>query len=759
MHDDPGDRSDAGRRRRGGVIGLERWRGVLAQGQIRTMRDEPLTVAEADRPAVPGSRSHAAGRRGGPWWRWVVWSGIAVAVALRAFFHSPLAVAEQPSAIAEQYVWLGAAAAAGLVVLARIRQRPTAIGWPDVLAASLAAPLIAWWVLDRGMVHIGGYDHSALVNYGWLQQVGMRPHVDFPCTLCPHFYLGIKYAFAWFGVAWRSAVLLGAIYAAVSFVWSYYLLRTLDLPRLRAGLVALLAQSMCLMMSGYFWYNSVGTTDLIILFLSALAWVDRPRSVALFASVTAALALVLLDKPNGWMLPACLAIGLFGSGGHRWRFPACLLAALGVIAMVAWLGPFDPAATLRMYVRLGKSRTPGIEPILHSLHFDNWHGPFETGKLSVFVATFLTAAPVCLWTHRAEWRTAGGRAWARLWVYAGALATGAAFFFTNHEPKCTDMALPAVALAVWLAKLECREGPGYELTPGQVGLTCAIWLGVFAFCQGRITGRVHLLDFEMRASELAVPALAFMAWAVRYEPWGGISGGAQKWVYAAAAVTAGALLYSGYVPRWTDLAVVAVAVAAKVVGREPWSALRFTGDPRRAAAAFGVWLCLFSLGQGLVNGWNRYRVFYVCPDEFWQREVSGEPPATAFLAGVRGSPRLVRVMRDLDAAVQKHPDGEIFFGPCIEFAYAAFGRTPPTGFPVWWHPGTSYFPADAARAVNAFRTRQFDTLIFLDKKFHQMPPEIEHRLREWYDIEDESGTVTVYRRKLTSRIVPNSVRQ
>jgi hypothetical protein len=197
--------------------------------------------------------------------------------------------------------------------------------------------------------------------------------------------------------------------------------------------------------------------------------------------------------------------------------------------------------------------------------------------------------------------------------------------------------------------------------------------------------------------------------------------------------------------------VATVAIAAGELPCRPRRLIRFYANPRQIALLFGVWLCLFCLCQGLSYGWLRFRVFCNCPGEFWEREVSPEPVATAFMAGVHGGPRLVQVMRDLDTVVRKHPDESIFFGPWIEFAYPAFGRRPPEGFPVWWHPGNSYFAKDAAVAVHAFRTRRFDVLVLLNHLTnpvtYNMPNPIPRDLEKWYTVDEVYGTLTVYRRK------------
>jgi hypothetical protein len=687
------------------------------------------------------------------WWKWTIRLGVIVAAVHSAYHNQLLAVPENGSLRAEQYVWLGGIAALAMVLLARVRQRPSRISRADLLVPALAVPLIVWWVLDRGMVHIAGYEHSLLANYGWLQLEGMRPHVDFPCTLCPHFYLGIKYAFLWFGVTFRSSVILTAIYAAVSFTWQYFLLRSMNLPKTSAAVIALLAQALCLMIPGYFWYNFVGSNDTVVLFLSALAWVDRPRSRLLIASVAVALGLVLLDKPNGWALPLCLAVGFAGSREHRFRFVACGLGAAGVVAAAAYFGPFDLAATLQTYSLLSETRRSLLFDNWRALNSDSWWVTAESGKLCAFVATFLTAAAVGLWTHRSKWRSTNGRWWARLWTFAGALAVGGALFITDNELKCTALAAPTVALAVWVAKGEPWRVRRSGASPRQVGVVFAAWLGLFSTCQALLLIKgARVAECFAWPAGLVVPTMAFVVWTTKYG-WWRITRSQTNWIYLGFLTIGAVLVWTGYQLKWTDLVVATVAIAAGQLDVRLRRPARFYGNPRQVAMLFGVWLCLFCLAHGLSDGWLRVRVYCNCPGEFWEGEVSPEPLATAFMAGVHAGPRLVQVMDELDAVVRKHPNESIFFGPWIEFAYPAFGRRPPDGFPVWWHPGSSYFSNDAAFAIRTFRARRFDVLVllnhhaFTDRVTFNMPGVIVRDLEKWYTVDEVRETLTVYRRK------------
>jgi hypothetical protein len=82
---------------------------------------------------------------------------------------------------------------------------------------------------------------------------------------------------------------------------------------------------------------------------------------------------------------------------------------------------------------------------------------------------------------------------------------------------------------------------------------------------------------------------------------------------------------------------------------------------------------------------------------------------------LQAGPRFKAIEEDLISVVAKAgvAKDEVFFGPALEFAYAAFGFTPPKGLPVWWHPGTSYSPRDNATIATRFRSNLPKLVVFL----------------------------------------------
>ena len=114
------------------------------------------------------------------------------------------------------------------------------------------------------------------------------------------------------------------------------------------------------------------------------------------------------------------------------------------------------------------------------------------------------------------------------------------------------------------------------------------------------------------------------------------------------------------------------------------------------------------------------------------------------------SPSGIDVIQQIGLAIQHNPQipsKKIFFGPRMEFAYAAFNITPPKGMPIWWHPGSSYPEEKTNEIVLLFKAYQFERCIFLrdgySKKpdFTRLPDKIVNELNYSYNRTDYQDIV------------------
>jgi hypothetical protein len=129
---------------------------------------------------------------------------------------------------------------------------------------------------------------------------------------------------------------------------------------------------------------------------------------------------------------------------------------------------------------------------------------------------------------------------------------------------------------------------------------------------------------------------------------------------------------------------------------------------------------------------------------FYNARLSPDSPKTPFFRGLRGSDEFVRVEADVAAALQKLQPNRVFFGPRMQWAYAAFGLPSPRNEPVWWHPGVSFGFDQEAEMVNRWRLNDHDVLIFYRQDRMYLSEEMLRIISEDYRTVPGIGTLTVF---------------
>jgi hypothetical protein len=348
----------------------------------------------------------------------------------------------------------GVALASVLWQTGLLRRHVTLMIEATVLLASAA--LTAGFICITGMRHFNGADMSTLVDVGWRLLQGQRLYEDFISPLPPGFALGSKWAFEVWGVNWGAMVYVCAVYAVMTLVWIYLLLRALGLSAGASLLLATCAVATTQVLPGYWWYNGITNVAAIVLYLSSLLVLQRPARIWAWTSVVAALVLVGLMKPNAWPLGLAAVFVLATSRVHRPRLVACLAAAAGLFWLVARLGDFDPAEMWASYRGIAANRGNPLK--INYLFADNLLGKLEMAI--DFLLAVVMMVPALVWTvltmfPPAASESAGAAARDSFWnaarvmlLTAAAFATGLILVQTNMELKFTDLVVILVPSAV-----------------------------------------------------------------------------------------------------------------------------------------------------------------------------------------------------------------------------------------------------------------------------------------------------------------------
>lgn len=122
----------------------------------------------------------------------------------------------------------------------------------------------------------------------------------------------------------------------------------------------------------------------------------------------------------------------------------------------------------------------------------------------------------------------------------------------------------------------------------------------------------------------------------------------------------------------------------------------------------------------LYYGAARERVYGIGPHVFFEWQDNQHRVDSGYLKNMRVSSRMVEVEREIKLATEANP-GPYFFGPRVDFNYAALGLPSPELSPAWWEPGTAFPVSDQSHLIQVWQEHKFQTLIFLKINFLHGP--------------------------------------
>ncbi len=177
----------------------------------------------------------------------------------------------------------------------------------EQIIVSILTVSIGILILFCGRYHFGGFDLSAPIDIGWRVMQGQRPYIDFPITYPPAFTIGSIASFKLFGLNYLSLVKINAVYATLTFIWTYFILRFLTGNSPSSLILSFYIQSVTTMLCSYWWYNPITEISGIIYFLSAWTLLKKPENALNQISYLAALIIFAGMKAN---LAGVLILGI-----------------------------------------------------------------------------------------------------------------------------------------------------------------------------------------------------------------------------------------------------------------------------------------------------------------------------------------------------------------------------------------------------------------------------------------------------------------
>lgn len=141
--------------------------------------------------------------------------------------------------------------------------------------------------------------------------------------------------------------------------------------------------------------------------------------------------------------------------------------------------------------------------------------------------------------------------------------------------------------------------------------------------------------------------------------------------------------------------------------------------PRLATRYLLASICAFFLVFGIFFSSIHIRIRSIGAMLYYEEAPTREIDSGVF-RGLQAGPRLQRVLRQTELALERYPAKTVFFGPRMEFGYAVFGRRPLEGLPLLWDPGNMFSPERLPALLLRFQQHDPDVLIFLKNDFTRM---------------------------------------
>jgi len=168
-------------------------------------------------------------------------------------------------------------------------------------------------------------------------------------------------------------------------------------------------------------------------------------------------------------------------------------------------------------------------------------------------------------------------------------------------------------------------------------------------------------------------------------------------------------------------------------------------DGFRWKVYFSVLACVL-IGIACAQAVTRHRVKNIGPGLFFEYKLSDRPPSPAFFKGLHTGDIFPEVCSEVDFVLSRFGRSSVYFGPRMQWAYAAFGVTPPLNQPSWWHPGVSFPKVMESSYIKAWASKKFDTVVLFKNDLTYMSPEFIEILIKNYTVDQNSPFLTVLHR-------------
>jgi hypothetical protein len=158
-------------------------------------------------------------------------------------------------------------------------------------------------------------------------------------------------------------------------------------------------------------------------------------------------------------------------------------------------------------------------------------------------------------------------------------------------------------------------------------------------------------------------------------------------------------------------------------------------------------LCVVLGVCGLTQGFVRDRIKSIGPVQFFEWDDSRHTLNSGFFKGVHCGDVFDEVLKEVAEVLRREPSSTIWFGPRMQWAYAAFGKPSPLHQPVIWDQLTMFQTTKEEDYFKTFLDARAQVLIFFKNDTAHYSPEEVGRIVERYDVDQSFPLLTILRLK------------
>ena len=154
-------------------------------------------------------------------------------------------------------------------------------------------------------------------------------------------------------------------------------------------------------------------------------------------------------------------------------------------------------------------------------------------------------------------------------------------------------------------------------------------------------------------------------------------------------------------------------------------------------------LCVVLGTAGLAQGFARERIKATGMSIFFEYDGSRHTLADGFFKGVHCGDIFDEALKEVAEVLRREPSSTVWFGPRMQWAYAAFDKPSPLHEPVIWDPGTMLAKSDQELYFNNFLRNRRQLLILFKNDVTYYTQDQLQRLMRQYDVDQSFPVLTI----------------